>query len=212
MHHIINKNMRVFITGTGTNIGKTIISGWLLSHLKHYHYWKPIQSGTSENSDIDFIRSITNRIFQPIYSFPEPLSPHLAAKINHTQIDLSKIQNQTPNEENLIIEGAGGVLVPLNDEFMMIDLIKLLNIPTIIITQSSLGTINHTCLTIEALKNRGIKILGVIMNGEKNEENRKAIEKFGNVKVLDETKTFDLSNINDSFLKKEISQGLKEIF
>jgi len=132
--------MRVFITGTGTNIGKTIISGWLLSHLKHYYYWKPIQSGTSENSDIDFIRSITNRIFQPIYSFPEPLSPHLAAKINHTQIDLSKIQNQTTNEENLIIEGAGGVL------------------------------------------------------------------------VLDETKTFDLSNINDSFLKKEISQGLKEIF
>jgi dethiobiotin synthetase len=201
--------MKIFITGTGTNVGKTVVSGWLLTHLKHYHYWKPIQSGTIEGSDVDFIRTVASNIFEPTYSFLEPLSPHLAAKINNTKIDINHIIRSIPNEENLIIEGAGGVFVPLNDEFMMIDLIEIMNIPIIIVSNSGLGTINHTCLTIEALKNRNIEILGVIMNGIKNEENKKAIKHYGKVKILDEIEIFDKNNWYKSFLGKKLSKSFK---
>ena len=201
--------MKIFITGTGTNVGKTVISGWLLTHLKHYHYWKPIQSGTIKGSDIDFIKTVISNIFEPTYSFPESLSPHLAAKINNIKIDINHIIRSIPNKKNLIIEGAGGVFVPLNDDFMMIDLIKILNIPVIIVANSGLGTINHTCLTVEALKNRNIEILGIIMNGIKNEDNKKAIEYYGKVQVLDEIEIFDKNNWYKSFLGKKLNKNLK---
>jgi dethiobiotin synthetase len=181
--------MRIFITGTDTNVGKTTVSSWLASYY-NFNYWKPIQSGEDNGlSDTEFLKKVCHNnqnieIFDPIYSFKEPLSPHLAAKINKEEIDLSKIIHCKPKKEKLLIEGAGGIFTPLNEKFLMIDLIEIFEIPTIIIARSSIGTINHTLLTIEALRERNIKILGVIMNGEKNFENKKAIEFYGKTKVL----------------------------
>jgi len=190
--------MRIFITGTDTNIGKTIISSWICWHNK-MNYWKPIQSGDDNGlSDTDFMKKICEnkiRVYDPLYSFLQPLSPHLAAKINNQNIDLSKILFSLPKDNRMLIEGAGGVFVPLNDKFMMIDLIEILDAPVIIVAKSGLGTINHTCLTISALRDRNIKILGVIMNGEKNQENKRAIEFYGKTKVLFEFPV--LKNLED---------------
>ena len=204
--------MKVFITGTGTNIGKTVVSAWLLSHLAEYSYWKPVQSGSEKDSDVQFVSQFSKNIFQPIYNFNTPLSPHIASEMEGINIDINHIINNLPKNNNLIIEGAGGVLVPLNNNETIIDLIKLLNIPVIIIASSSLGTINHTCLTIEALKNRAIPILGVIMNGEKNLKNKQSIEHFGKTKVLDEIESFDQTNFKESFSKKKLSSNLFDIF
>ena len=193
--------MKIFITGTDTNVGKTVVSSWLAYHY-NFNYWKPIQSGDDNGiSDTDFLNKVCNdnknkniKIFDPIYSFPEPVSPHFAAKINGKNIDLSKIIQSIPNEKKLLVEGAGGVLVPLNEKFVMIDLIEALEIPVIIVARSGLGTINHSLLTLEVLRERDIKILGVILNGEKNDENKKAIEYYGKTKVI-----FEFPKSNSSF-------------
>lgn len=178
--------MQVFIAGTGTNVGKTVVSAWLTLHLKA-HYWKPIQSfKPSDESDYDTLKRLANlnddRIISPCYSFKNPLSPHLAAKIENCNIDLDHIN--ISQRSPLVVEGAGGVLVPINYDHMVIDLIKKFNIPVIIVAKSEIGTINHTCLTLEALRSRNLPVLGVIMNGPKNIDNKEAIEKYGNVKVL----------------------------
>ena len=205
--------MKIFITGTDTNVGKTVVSSWLSYHY-NFHYWKPIQSGDENGvSDTDFVKKVLNEkdgqieIFNPKYSFREPLSPHLAAKMNQVSIDFSRIKTSIPNKKKLLIEGAGGIFVPLNDKFMMIDLIEILETPVIIVARSSLGTINHTILTLEALRERDIKILGVILNGEKNSENKKAIEFYGKTKVLFEFPklSYDLTNEIQNLKSEDIA-------
>ena len=187
--------MQIFITATGTNIGKTIVSTWLIHqlntvHNKNYFYWKPIQSGVSEDDDTHFVSKFTNNIYRPTYSFNQPLSPHLAADLSNEKIFIKKILKNKPDNPNLIIEGAGGILVPINKSQMIIDLIIQLKVPVLIVCNSELGTINHTCLTIEALRSRNIKILGVIMNGKKNLENKLAIENYGKIQVVQEIEYF----------------------
>ena len=211
--------MQVFITGTGTNIGKTTFSAWLIHHLnnlyhKNYFYWKPVESGTDEGSDTKFISNFATNIYQPIYSFPQPLSPHLAGKLNNNEIDFDKLIDKKPNEKNLIIEGAGGVFVPINDDKMMVDLIKRLNIPVIIVASAELGTINHTCLTIFALRAMEIEILGVVMNGKKNSENKNAIEKYGNVSVLQEIEDFNYEDNSwrEEFERQKPDENLISLF
>lgn len=174
--------MNIFITGTGTNVGKTLISSWLTLHTG-YSYFKPIQTGTIDGSDSNFVKELTNaKIYPECYCYPEALSPHLAAKKVGETIDPSTIK--LPTTGNLIIEGAGGVLVPINYNFLMIDLIKQLKVPVVIVAHSALGTINHSLLTISALRAYDIDILGVILNGEENIDNKEAIELFGKVKVF----------------------------
>lgn len=174
--------MRIFVTGTDTNIGKTIVCSWLCIHTG-YSYYKPIQTGLVLDSDSKTLLTLAKTmIYPPVYEYNQPLSPHLAASINHDEIDVNKIR--LPLDNNLIVEGAGGVLVPLNDKLLMIDLIKKFDIPTIIVASSLLGTINHTLLTIEALRSRNINILGVIMNGPLNDDNKKAIEYYAKVPVI----------------------------
>ena len=173
--------MQIFITATDTNIGKTLVSTWLCLHF-NMSYWKPIQSGINDITDTEFVKSFGVKTFQELYRLTQPLSPHLAAHIDNKKIDLNKIN--IIQENNLIVEGAGGVLVPLNEQHTILDLIKRLNIPVIVIARSSLGTINHTCLTLEALRSKGVNVLGVITNGEENIENRLAIEYYGKVNVL----------------------------
>ncbi|MDR3614662.1 MAG: dethiobiotin synthase [Candidatus Obscuribacterales bacterium] len=180
---------RFFVTGTDTNTGKTFVSAMLMLGLKS-HYWKPIQSGIAEGSDTDWIRKITELpdeyFFKERYLLNEPLSPHAAALIDGVKIELNAITAPGPSDQSLIIEGAGGVMVPINDQHMMLDVIKKLALPAILVCRSGLGTINHSLLTINCLRQAGVGIAGVIMNGPLNESNRAAIENYGQVPVLAE--------------------------
>ena len=181
-----------FITGTDTGIGKTIVSAAFMHALrgeKDVCYWKPIQTGIEEDNDTETVKNLANcsenEIFDKGFRLEKPLSPHLSARLANVEITVKKtldfIKNQK-DEKFLIIEGAGGILVPLNENELMIDLMKSLNLPVIIVARSSLGTINHTLLTIETLRNQDLEIFCVVMNGERNVENERAIEHFGKVK------------------------------
>jgi len=177
----LEHNMKIFITGTDTNIGKTLISSWLTMH-SGYAYFKPIQTGTKESSDSKEVQNLTAATIIPeIYTYPEPVSPHLAAQLAGDYIDIAQIA--LPNTDKLIVEGAGGLLVPINAQVLMIDLIKKLELGVILVASTKLGTINHTLLSIEALRARNIPLLGVIMNGPAN-TNSAAIAKFGNTCIL----------------------------
>ena len=189
--------MQVFISGTGTNIGKTIISSWLAVQTG-FAYFKPIQTGSLEGTDSMEVRKLTNaKVYPEIFCYKEPVSPHLAARIEKDEIDIKKIT--LPEEKNLIIEGAGGLLVPINTEYFMIDLIKQFQAPVILVSSSGLGTINHTLLSLESLNSRNIKVLGVILNGPINNDNKEAIEFYGNTEVVAQFPQLD--NIDTNILK-----------
>jgi dethiobiotin synthetase len=174
--------MPIFVTGTGTDVGKTVISTWLCLQMG-YDYFKPIQTG--DEIDSEFVASIADcNIYPEVYRYKTPVSPHLAAKLENSVIDSTIIK--LPEADNVIIEGAGGLLVPINDHFLMIDLIQQLQVPVILVAHSGLGTINHTLLSLEALRARHIPILGVILNGALNAPNKAAIEYYGKIKVLAE--------------------------
>ncbi|WP_075261534.1 dethiobiotin synthase [Candidatus Odyssella acanthamoebae] len=182
--------MQYFITGTDTNIGKTVVSAWLVQHLNAL-YWKPIQTGLSDGRDFETVKTLSrcteNDIIPSCYEFQAPLSPHQAASSENKTVHLDfiletykKINQRRP----LIIEGAGGLMVPLNQTDLMIDLIQRLTIPVILVTRTSLGTLNHTLISLEALRNRSIPVAGVIAVGEANDRNLTDIEFFGQTQLL----------------------------
>lgn len=202
-NNLINFPEKIFITGTDTGIGKTLISAVLLRGLKG-KYWKPIQSGLEDVTDTQWIMEKTgldeSYFLEEAFRLQQPLSPHAAAEADGVYIDLDKFQiPDTDNGETLIIEGAGGIMVPLNDKMLMTDLIKKCDAPVILVTGNQLGTINHALLSITYLKSIGVNIFGVIMNGQKNSINREAIEHFGKVEVIAEIE--NLKTINSETLK-----------
>ena len=201
--------MHVFITGTDTNIGKTLVASWLALHTG-YDYFKPIQTGSLEATDSQMVRSLTNStVHKETYCYQAPLSPHLAAHLEQQEIDVNQIN--LPRVPKLILEGAGGVLVPINREMLLIDWIKRLSIPVILVASSRLGTINHTLLSLEALRTRNIEILGIIMSGELNQDNSDAIAGYGQTKVIGQLPF--LQNINQDTLKNiPLTTDLKKIF
>lgn len=178
---------RFFVTGIGTDVGKTIASAVLVEALKA-DYWKPVQAGSLEFSDTLKVKSLisnTSSFFhEERYRLNAPMSPHAAAKLENIKINLSDfILPETNN--HLIIEGAGGLMVPLNDEGdLIVDLIPHLNAEVIVISHIYLGSINHTLMTLEILKQRNIRVAGLIFNGEKNQETESIIEKISGVKIL----------------------------
>ena len=161
--------MKLFITGIGTDVGKTIASAIITEALES-DYWKPIQAGDLENSDSHKVKAqISNpksKFFPNAYALNTPASPHLAAELDRVTIDLKKIIEPI-TENHLVIEGAGGVFVPLNDSDCVIDLIQP-DYKVIVVSRHYLGSINHTLLTIEALQNRKIAIAGIIFSGNEN--------------------------------------------
>ena len=175
-----------FITGTDTDVGKSVAAAWAMLHLDA-DYWKPTQSGLVPPTDLDVIKMMTglpkDRFHPETYNLTQPLSPHEAAKRDGIEIEMAKF---TPPEtsKNLIVEGAGGLLVPLNKDNLVVDLIKQLGLPAILVCRSGLGTINHTLLSLEAMRSRGIDVAGVIMNGPKSPHNREAIEEYGKAPVI----------------------------
>jgi dethiobiotin synthetase len=177
--------MRYFVTGNDTEVGKTIISAILVQALGA-DYWKPVQAG-GEESDTEIVRSlVTNsrsNFHVEKFVLSQPMSPHAAAAIDGVELTMDRFG--LPDTLNdLVIEGAGGVLVPLNNQDMVIDLIAAFDARAVVVSKNYLGSINHTLLTLEALKRRSIPIAGVIFNGEQNVESEQIIERISAVPVL----------------------------
>lgn len=178
-----------FITGTDTNIGKTLIAA-IITYKLGGIYWKPIQAGDLQTGgDTQRVKDFTclseEHFLPPVYALNAPVSPHEAARRDNITIDIKTI---TPPASSLplIIEGAGGLMVPLNDTEFMIDLIKQLGFPVILVCRSSLGTLNHTLLSLKVLKDYDIPVKGLVMNGENTPHTTQALEYYGNAKILGE--------------------------
>lgn len=178
---------KYFVTGIGTNIGKTICSAILVEALKA-DYWKPVQSGDLDFSDSDKVKSLVSSAKSVFHSekfrLTQPMSPHAAARLDQVSISLSDFKLPDTNN-TLVIEGAGGLMVPLNDQGdLIVDLIQHLDAEVILVSQNYLGSINHTLLSIEALKSRKLKIAGIIFNGPSNSETEELILAVSGLKCL----------------------------
>jgi dethiobiotin synthetase len=177
-----------FITGTDTNVGKTVLSALLCAALPAC-YWKPVQTGASEGTDrqqvISWAGISHEQTLPEAYIFDDPVSPHLAAERAGRQIHLETIA-RPPHAPStpLVVEGAGGVLAPVNSHQFMTDLMLHLRLPVILAARSTLGTINHTLMSLQVLRTSGIEVRGVVLIGPENPENRKAIERYGKVQVI----------------------------
>ncbi len=191
----------LFITGTDTNAGKTVLSAAVMHRYRPVMpvcYWKPVQTGSPEDDDTGVVRALggcaPNEVYDRGVRLPRPLSPHLSARLSGAHIDVAGVLRMAAPGNGWVVEGAGGVLVPLNEHELMIELMVALGMAVLVATRTTLGTINHTLLTIEALRARAIPIAGVVMIGDANRNNREAIETYGSVSVLGEMPRFgDLS-------------------
>jgi dethiobiotin synthetase len=174
-----------FITGIGTDVGKTVVSA-IITEALQADYWKPIQAGELSHSDShrieELISNTQSQIFKNSYALKTAVSPHAAAEIEGICIKLKKIINPV-TKNNLIIEGAGGLLVPLNNSKTILDLIKR-DYKIIVVSKHYLGSINHTLLTIQLLKSRGLSVAGIIFNGNQVTTSEQIIQKMSKVPIL----------------------------
>ena len=177
--------MKIFITGIGTDVGKTITSA-IVTEALQADYWKPIQAGDLENSDSHKIKAYISNdktvLHENSYKLNTPASPHLAAEIDGITIDLNKI-TEPITENHLVIEGAGGILVPLNESDCVIDLIQP-DHKVIVVSRHYLGSINHTLMTIEILKSRNLNIAGIIFSGDENKSTEAIIINKTGLKII----------------------------
>ena len=183
---------RIIVAGTDTNVGKTIVSSLLVNKL-NAHYWKPVQCGDLDTGgDSATVKKLSGikakRIIPEAYRLKMPASPNQAAAAEGITIDKENLK--LPNHEGaLVVELAGGLMVPLRDDWLQIDQVKMWNLPVVLVARSGLGTLNHTLLSIEALENRNIKVATLILNGEKHEENFNTLATMVNssisIKVLE---------------------------
>lgn len=173
------KDKPLFITGIGTGIGKTVVAAILTEGLKA-DYWKPVQSGDLDNSDTMKVKALISNnktIFHPeAYRLTQPFSPHKSAALDGVEIDLNNFELPDTNN-TLVIEGAGGLMVPLNDKDLMIDLIKKLDAEVVLVIQHYLGSINHSILSLQALYSRNIPVRAIIFNGESDTYSEDIIKK-----------------------------------
>lgn len=182
------------LSGTDTGIGKTVVSAMLV-HALGYNYWKPLQSGIEEGGvDTRRVQKMTDlpdeRFLPESYVFSEPLSPHRAAELDGVLPDLNKLE--VPKSENpLIIEGAGGLMVPITRDNLLINQFKKWNLPVILCARTGLGTINHTLLSLEALWARDIKVQGLVFIGEPNDDNIQTIADFSGARILGHVPVMD---------------------
>ena len=205
--------LKFIICGTDTDIGKTLISSFFVKGLNSF-YWKPIQSGIESQTDSQTVEKLAQvgkeKIIKEAYVFTKPLSPHWAAEIDQKTINLDKLR--LPKVQGpLIVETAGGLMVPITRNFLQIDQIKQWNLPVILVCKSSLGTLNHTLLSIEALKQRNIEILGLVVNGEKHLDNPKTLVDFSGIPLIAEfpyIKKMDSNNLDILWKELDIKNKL----
>ena len=195
----------LFITGTDTGVGKTVVAAALMHRYRQelkLRYWKPIQTGIEQDDDTATVRALGDCSDEEILDIgvrlKRALSPHLAAKLAGKKITVAQVYEiltkHSGQRVSWIIEGAGGALVPINESEQIVDLAHRLGLPVLVAVSTRLGTINHTLLTIEALRRRALIIAGIVMVGERDSHNREAIEAHGAVSVLGEMPIF--SEIN----------------
>lgn len=178
---------KIFVTGIGTDVGKTVVSSILVEAIKA-DYWKPVQAGTYYTTDSECVKKlISNKktvIHPESYRLKEHKSPHEASEIEGIKIDFEKIVLPNSSNKTLVIEGAGGAMVPLNEKYFIIDLIKKFDAEAMVVIQNYLGSINHSLLTIDVLKHRGIKILGLVFNGSPHEPSKQIIESYSGLRTI----------------------------
>jgi dethiobiotin synthetase len=201
---------RYFVAGIGTDVGKTVASAILVEALKA-DYWKPVQAGDLENTDrmkVQNLVSNTMSVFHPEhYLLPYPLSPHASAAMAGFEVDVETVQIPV-HKAPLIIEGAGGLLVPIHYEVLYIDWIEKMQLEVILVSRHYLGSINHTLLSAEALKSRGIKVKGIIFNGNENNHTESVIlqhTRFDFLGRIEETK-----NVTKEFITQQ-AQGFTHL-
>jgi dethiobiotin synthase len=194
-----------FITGTDTNVGKTVLSALLCASLPA-RYWKPVQTGAVEGTDrqqvIAWAGIDEEQAFNETYLFDDPVSPHLAAERAGKEIHLDAIALPCSDSLPLVVEGAGGVLAPINSHQFIADLIAHFQLPVLLAARSTLGTINHTLMSLQALRAYEIEVRGVVLIGPENPENRSAIEHFGKIQVIGQIpilKTIDRYSLRQVF-------------
>lgn len=177
---------KIFVTGIGTDVGKTVVSAVLTEALKA-DYWKPVQTGSFFSTDTAKVQkwvSNSESKFHPEgYLLKQYMSPHAAAELEGTEINIDNITLPQTNN-TLIIEGAGGLMVPLNRKQFMIDLIKKFDAEVVLVIQNYLGSINHSLLSIDALKSRGLKITGIVLNGPPHQLSEDIILDYSGLKLL----------------------------
>ena len=197
---------RLFVTGIGTDVGKTLISAIIVEKLQA-DYWKPIQAGDLDSTDSmkisRWVENSTSAIHKESYRLTSPVSPHAAAERDHLNIDLNNIIIPE-TQGDLVIEGAGGLMVPLNKYDLVIDLIPHLDAAAVLVSRNYLGSINHTILSIEALRSRNINIAGIVFNGQQNKATESIIESICDVPVLGRIPQID--DIGSFNIKSLLSQ------
>jgi dethiobiotin synthetase len=174
------------VAGTDTDIGKTVFSAALTGALDGA-YFKPVQSGLDGVTDTDAVRKLTGlpdeRFLPEVYRLAQPLSPHRSAELDGVEIDPARLTPR-PSSRPLVVELAGGLMVPLNRKTLFIDVIGRWNVPVILCARTALGTINHTLLSIDALRHRSIPLLGTAFIGDENADTERTITEMGNVRRL----------------------------
>lgn len=179
---------RIVVTGTDTDIGKTVFAAALAGALGGW-YWKPVQAGADEQgrTDRDRVRALSGlpdeRLLPEAWSLRSPASPHLAAEIDGVAIDPAALTVPDPDGP-LVIEGAGGALVPLTREVLYADVFAHWGLPTVVVARTALGTINHSLMTLEALRARGVPVLGIAFVGPENADSEGIIADMGRVRRL----------------------------
>jgi dethiobiotin synthetase len=178
---------RIVVTGTDTGIGKTVFAAGLAGFLGA-KYWKPIQSGLDGETDSEHVARLGglshDRILPEHYRLRTPASPHLAAEIDGVGIETATLDVPGTGNYPLVIEGAGGLMVPLRHDQLYIDIFARWRIPVVLCTRTTLGTINHSLLSIEALRNRRIDVLGIAFIGDENVDTEATICRIGQTRKL----------------------------
>ena len=210
---------KVFVSGIGTEVGKTIASSVLVEALQA-DYWKPVQSGDLHNTDSHKIARLSanhGHIYKETYALKIPASPHYSAREEDVQIELDNFQ--LPDTSNyLIVEGAGGLMVPLNDSETIMDLMVKLNLPVVLVSSAYLGSINHTLMTLEKVLARGLQLCALIFSGERNTESEDIIVKHfpqaeGKVLIVDKMDEVDQESISEAaaLIKQPLIKLLDEL-
>ena len=170
-------------------------------------YWKPIQSGLLEETDTEFVKKLANvddhRIIAERWKLNSPMSPHASADIDGVKISLEDFEIPAFSTRHLIVEGAGGIFVPINWKDMMVDLIAKLDLPVLLVARSGLGTLNHSLLTLKILQDRGIHVFALILNGSYHDSNRETLRHFGDISVYE---IGEMEELNKKNLKLAFSQ------
>ena len=179
---------RLVVCGTDTDVGKTVVSAWLVQGLGA-HYWKPVQSGLEGGGDRSSLARLlpeaADRLLPEAYRLSRPLSPHWAAELDGVAIEPERLELPA-GAGPLVVETAGGVLVPLRRDWLQIEQLQRWRLPVLLVARSGLGTLNHTLLSLEALRLRGVPVLGLVLNGPPHEDNPRTLEQLGGVPVLAE--------------------------